>query len=68
MAAFDFNTTNPKEHKIQCEEALEKNKKTPICLNLISSFYYKPYLFIIKSFKKKSILKKVCSIHKNMMP
>lgn len=24
MAAFDFNTTNPKEHKIQCEEALEK--------------------------------------------
>lgn len=27
MAAFDFNTTNPKEHKIQCEEALEKNKK-----------------------------------------
>lgn len=66
MAAFDFNTTNPKEHKIQCEEALEKNK-TPICLNLISSFYYKPYLFIIKSFKK-SILKKVCSIHKNMMP
>lgn len=25
MAAFDFNTTNPKEHKIQCEEALEKN-------------------------------------------
>lgn len=32
MAAFDFNTTNPKEHKIQCEEALEK---TIICLNLI---------------------------------
>lgn len=31
MAAFDFNTTNPKEHKIQCEEALEKT----ICLNLI---------------------------------
>lgn len=29
MAAFDFNTTNPKEHKIQCEEALEKNKKKP---------------------------------------
>lgn len=28
MAAFDFNTTNPKEHKIQCEETLEKNKKT----------------------------------------
>lgn len=27
MAAFDFNITNPKEHKIQCEEALEKNKK-----------------------------------------
>lgn len=54
MAAFDFNTTNPKEHKIQCEEALEKNKKNPICLNLISSFYYKPYLFIIKSKKKKA--------------
>lgn len=58
MAAFDFNTTNPKEHKIQCEEALEKNKKNPICLNLISSFYYKPYLFIIKSLKKKHIKKK----------
>lgn len=27
MAAFDFNTTNPKEHKIQCEEALEKKHK-----------------------------------------
>lgn len=27
MAAFDFNTTNPKEHKIQCEEALEKKQK-----------------------------------------
>lgn len=29
MAAFDFNTTNPKEHKIQCEEALEKKTKKP---------------------------------------
>lgn len=27
MAAFDFNITNPKEHKIQCEEALEKKKQ-----------------------------------------
>lgn len=33
MAAFDFNTTNPKEHKIQCEEALEKKTKHMLKLN-----------------------------------
>lgn len=34
MAAFDFNTTNPKEHKIQCEEALEKKQKNSNMLKL----------------------------------
>lgn len=55
MAAFDFNTTNPKEHKIQCEEALEKKTKHMLKLNF--QFLLQTILIHYKKLKK-SILKK----------
>lgn len=57
MAAFDFNITNPKEHKIQCEEALEKK---PNMLKLNLQFLLQTILIHYKKFlkKKKSHLKK----------